>query len=318
MMFFPIFGPQFATAKKTKAMDIKALYQRFRAWQIEPYQFERKSKKTHQCFNCGTTYDGDYCPVCGQNYEKGPIGWSSDEKSHKPLFGLFEPGSIGAFIVQILCRPGYMISDFLNGRKRVTGSPISMLYYIAAATLVVLSLTGKSGSELIESMDGELGLYGTCLAWMSEHLDWAVLFQALLLVFPVWVLFRFAPKHSHHKLKEGFFIQAFMTAVVLVCIMLRALISNWLILLVPICNFIAYRQLFGYGFWGTLWRTLLSIGIVFYVFGVISMTCLCLIGRYPSTHSSGAIVAMGLALLAAGVAVVWLGWWISKKTERKN
>ena len=211
-----------------------------------------------------------------------------------------------------------MISDFLKGRKQVTGSPITVLCYFAAATLVVLGFTGKGNNERVESMDGELGIYGACLAWMTEHLDWAVLFQALLLVFPVWALFRFAPKHTHHKLKEGFFVQAFMAAIVLVCIMLRALISDWLILLVPICNFIAYRQLFGYGFWGTLWRTLLSMGIVFYIFAVISMTWLCLIGKYPSTHSPVAIVAMGMALLAAGVGVVWLGWWISKRTASKN
>ena len=299
-------------------MDIKALYQRFRAWQIEPYQFKRMSKKPHQCFNCGNTFEGDYCPVCGQGYDIGPVDWVPEEEPHKPLWGLLEPGSMISFILQILGRPGYMISDFLNGRKIVTGSPIGVLCYIAAATLVVLSFTGKGGSELIEPMNEELGLYGVCLAWMSEHLDWAVLFQALLLVFPVWVLFRFAPKHSHHKLKEGFFIQEFMTAIVLICIMLRALISNWLILLIPICNYIAYRQLFGYGFWGTLWRTLFSIGIVFYVFAVISMTWLCLIGKYPSTHSSGAIVAMGVVLLAAGVGVVLLGYWIGKKTESKR
>lgn len=118
-------------------MDIKAIYQRFRAWQLEPYQFKRKSKKTHQCFNCSTTYEGDYCPVCGQNYEQGPVGWKSDEEERKPLFGLLEPGSIGSFVLQILGRPGYMISDFLKGRKKETGSPIEALYYVATGTLLI-------------------------------------------------------------------------------------------------------------------------------------------------------------------------------------
>jgi len=67
-----------------------------------------------------------------------------------------------------------------------------------------------------------------------------------------------------------------------------------------------------------LWRTLLSMGIVMYVFAVISMTCLCLAGKYPSTYSSGAIIALAVALIAAGVGVVWLGWWISKRTASKN
>ena len=299
-------------------MDIKALYQCFRAWQIEPYQFKYETEKSHRCFNCGKQFEGNYCPVCGQYYNEGPVDWTPEEKPHKPLWGLFEPDTIGSFILQILSRPGYMISDFLNGRKKVAGSPLSMMYYVAAAVLVVLSLVGKSGSDMIGSMDRDLGFYGVCLQWMSEHIDWAVLIQAVLLIIPVWVLFRFAPKHSHHKLKEGFFIQAFMTSVVLACIMLRALISDWLILLVPICNFIAYRQLFGYGFWGTLWRTLLSMGIIMFIFAVISMMCLCLAGKYPTTYSTGAIVGIAVGLIAAGVCVVWLGWWISKKTASKN
>ena len=48
------------------------------------------------------------------------------------------------------------------------------------------------------------------------------------------------------------------------------------------------------------------------------MTWLCLIGKYPSTHSSGAIVAMGIVLLAVGMGVVLLGYWIGKKTESKR
>lgn len=299
-------------------MDIKALLQRFRAWQIEPYQYKRVSTKTHQCFNCGNTFDGDYCPICGQSYEVGPLGWTPEETQHKPLWGLVEPGTIGSFVLQVLGRPGYMISDFLKGRKRTTGKPLTILCYFAAATLLVLSLTGKGVPEMMNSMDKDLGFFGVCLQWMSEHLDWAVLIQAVFLIIPVWALFRFAPKHSHHKLLEGFYIQTFMAPIVLVCILLRALISNWLIILVPICNFIAYRQLFGYGFWGTLWRTFLSMGIVMFIFAVISMMCLCLAGKYPTTYSPGAIVAIAIALIAAGVGVVWLGWWISKKTEHKD
>jgi hypothetical protein len=299
-------------------MDIKTLYQRFRAWQIEPYQFKRKTALTHHCNNCGNAFDGDYCPICGQSFEVGPVGWTPEEKVHKPLLGLVEPGSIGSFILQILGRPGYMISDFLKGRKRTTGNPLTVLCYFAAATLLVLSLTGKSGSEWFESMEGELGLYGICLQWMAEHIEWAVLLQTVLLIIPVWLLFRFAPKHSHHTLVEGFFIQSFLTALVLVCILLRALISDWLILLIPICNYYAYRQLFGYGFWGTLWRTLLSIGIVFYFFGIISMMCMCLVGKYQSPHSTGEIIAMTAVLLALGVGLMWLCWWIGKKTEHKN
>ena len=298
-------------------MNLKALVRRFRAWQIEPYQFKNETEKPHQCFNCGEQFEGNYCPVCGQYYNEGPVSWTPEEEVRKPLWGLLEPGGLVSFILQLLSRPGYMISDYLKGRKQVTCSPFDVLYYFGAATLVVLSFTGKDGNAMVQYLEGSHGFLAKCLEWMLSHLDWAMLFLAALLILPVWTLFRFAPKHSHHTFKEGFFIQAFMTPLVLICIMLRALISDWLVLLIPICNYIAYRQLFGYSVWGTLWRTLLSLGIVFYIFGVMAMLWLGLSGRYPTVYSSGALIAMAIGFIAVGVGVVFLGYWIGKKTERK-
>ena len=223
-----------------------------------------------------------------------------------------------SFVIQVLLRPGYMISDYLKGRKQVTGSPIGALCYVAVGVLLILSLLGKDGSDQIPSQDGELGVMGICLEWMMSHMDWAILIQTVLLILPVWLLFRFAPKHPRHTIKEGFYIQAFMASVVLVCIALRALISNWLILLVFISYYVVFRQLFGYGIWGTLWRTVLSIGIVSYVFAVIMMTAWVHAGKYPAVISPQADIALAVGLIAAGVGVVLLGYWIGKKTERQE
>jgi len=301
-----------------RTMNIKALLQRFRAWQIEPYKYEVTYDKTHKCFNCGEEFKGNYCPACGQCYNEGPTGWYPEGEDPAPFWGLFEPGCLGSFFLQILGRPGYMIDDYLSGRKRGCTSPIDKLCYVAIGVVLILRLVGNNGSSLLPSVDDSSGIMGVFLTWMTSNIDWAVLIQTGLLILPTWALFRFAPKHDHHSLVGGFYIQVFMASLVLICIMLRALISDWLILLVPICNIIAYRQLFGYGFWGTLWRTLLCLGIVMFIFAVITMMSMCLMGKYPTTHSSGEVVAMALALIAAGVGVVWLGWWISKKTARKQ
>jgi hypothetical protein len=109
-----------------------------------------------------------------------------------------------------------------------------------------------------------------------------------------------------------------MASVVLVCIALRALISNWLVLLVLISYYVVFRQLFGYGIWGTLWRTVLSIGIVSYVFAVIMMTAWVRSGKYPAIISPQADIVLAVGLIAAGVGVVLLGYWIGKKTERRG
>ena len=316
VIFFPIFV-LLIDFYNQRTMNLKALLQRFRAWQLEPYTYEITTKKPHQCFNCGNQFEGNYCPACGQRYSVGPMGWSPEEKDSAPLWGILEPGTLGSFILQILGRPGYMISDYLSGRKRVCSSPINMLCYVAIAVVLILRLTGNDGTALIQSMGENPGVMGVCLNWMVSNIDWAVLIQTGLLIIPTWLLFRFAPKHAHHSLVEGFYIQVFMAALVLICIMLRAAIANWLILLVPICNFIVYRQLFGYGFWGTLWRTILCVGFVFYLFAVLIVTVKYLNGELPTGHSTATVIAMAAALIAAGIGVLLLGWWISKKTATR-
>ena len=42
-------------------------------------------------------------------------------------------------------------------------------------------------------------------------------------------------------------------------------------MLIPLFYYMTYRQLFGYGVWGTLWRNALSLGIIMYFFGAIMM-----------------------------------------------
>ena len=298
-------------------MSLKEIYQRFRAWQIEPYQYKCESVNRHKCFNCGNSFEGDYCYVCGQKYKKGPVGWTPDEKHPKPLWGLLEPGTIVSYFLQLLGRPGYMIGDHLDGRKQMTGSPFKLMCYCAIAALFVLSITGNNSNRWIQSMDGDHSFMGICLKWMSSNLDWAVLIQTVLLIIPVWLLFRYAPKHTRHTIVQGFFIQAYMASLVLICILLRA-ISDWLILLVPICNYVVYRQLFGYGVWGTLWRTVLSIGIIFYIFAVLMATIKYLQGELPIDHSTATVVFMAITLIVAGIAVLLLGYWIGKKTAQKN
>lgn len=299
-------------------MDLKTLYRRFRAWQIEPYHFKYESEKSHKCFNCGEEFTGNFCPVCGQYYNEGPVDWSPDDEVHKPLWGLLEPGTLLSFIIQLIGRPGYMISDYLKGRKQVTCSPLEVLYYFGAAAFFVFSFTGKDGSGWVQYVEGRYNVIGKGLEWMLNHLDWAILIVTTFHILPVWLLFRFAPKHSHHKLKEGFYIQAFMAPLVLICLMLRALISDWLILLIPLYAFVVYHQLFGYGLWGTLWRTLLGLGVVLYIFMVILVLWIWLSGRYVTVFSTGIHIAIAVALIAVGLGVVWIGYRIGKKTEIKD
>ena len=299
-------------------MDLKALYQRFRAWQKEPFKYKKPEGEAHLCANCGTTFEGAYCPVCGQKASDGPVTWKSVDKDLKSLLKIKDPGALIPFILQLFGRTGYMIGDYIQGRRKVCDSPVGKLCIIAMAALLVQGLTGKSVSEDPITIGGMFGFLEKGLQWLSNNLSWAILIQTALLVIPTWMLFRHAPKHPKHSLPEGIYIQVFMSSLVLFFVMLRYLLGNWILIFIPVFYFIAYYRLFGYGIWGTLWRTVLSIGFVFYLFGVLMWAGKHLLGDSPLVKSTGWAIVIVAALLLAGVGILFLGKWIDKKTSKST
>lgn len=177
-------------------MDLKALYQRFRAWQLAPYAYKAPSGASHQCANCGYTYEGEYCPVCGQQCDVGRADWKSVDMDLLNFWGLLDSRSLLSFVLQML--------------------------------------------------------------------------------------------------------------------------GNWILFLIPVYYYIAYRQLFGYSIWGTIWRTLLCIGIIFYVFGIIMMLLLPRTKEFLAAYSVWTVTGMVVLLLAIGAGILVLGWWAGKRTARKE
>lgn len=86
----------------------------------------------------------------------------------------------------------------------------------------------------------------------SEKLGNAVLQSFYIL--PTWLVFRFAPSYPRHTLSEGFFLQVYLSVLSLLLVFFAYLNENLELVLWIIYMYITYRQLFGYGWWGTLWR----------------------------------------------------------------
>ena len=295
-------------------MKLKEIYQRFRAWQLNPFKIQSASDVDHHCANCGNVFKGNYCPLCGQEHDVGPVSWKSIISEIRDNFGNGDPRLILTFIPQLFGRPGYMISDYLSGRRMVCSAPAGRLIFIAAITLLVLKFTNASPVSVLQT-DGSNGFLGTILGWLSSHLEWAILIQTALLIFPTWILFRHAPKHPYHSIPEGVYIQIFMGSLVLICILLRALIGNAMLILIPFYYFVAYRQLFGYGIWDNFWRTFLCFGIIFYFFGVAMSVSLRISGEFWTEHSTWEFISMFGAFIILGIGILYLGYRISERTS---
>ncbi len=298
-------------------MKIKELYQRFRAWQKDPIQYYRRMDK-HVCANCGQEYEGSFCPICGQYYNVSGVDWSSVGKEIIKAWGI-ESGSFVSSLIQILGRPGYLISDYINGRRQICYSPISMLLVLAMIVTLILRFTGLDVSEETLSTNIDNDTLRQAISWLWSHLGWCMLFETLLLIIPTWLLFRYSPKHSHHTIPEGFYIQLFMGSLLLV-FSTAAKAVDWLMWLVPIYYYFAYRQLFGYGIWSTLWRTALVLceGLFIILFIAIIVASMAIKEEFEDKETMTIMIVFYIIIFAINVVVMHIGYRIGKKTAAKR
>ena len=266
-------------------MNIKTAYQKFRRWQLNPFDHEFTSRQTNHCCNCGHDFVGNYCPYCSQKSGLGRITWHSVWHSIAEVWGMHSR-SLPFTLLQLFLRPGYVISDYINGKRQVSFPPIKMLVLLGVLGVIVDFLTGaiygmvySNGEKMNYVIDVfnwlNVHLRGIfpppgdylsrVLQWLNTHPDVFSLILLSFLIIPVYCIFRFAPRNPRHTLPQGFFIQVFSTAIFLMMNMLYDTTSmGWLVVgLSSVLIFFTYKQLFGYGTWGTLWRLVMAFVCAF-------------------------------------------------------
>ena len=261
--------------------SIKSLYQRFRRWQLDPFDNEFSSSQTNTCCNCGHDFVGNYCPYCSQKSGLGPITWRSVWHSVAEVWGMHSR-SLPFTLLQLFLRPGYMMRDYITGKRQGSFPPVKMLVLVGVLGVIVDFLTGAIHG-MVKTTSGErMDYVSDIFSWLNVHINGAFpppsdylndvfmwlnthpdVFSLILLSFliiPIYYIFRFTPRVPRHTLPQGFFIQVFSTAVFLILNMLYDITSmgGLVLLLAAVLIFVTYKQLFGYGVWGTLWRVVLA------------------------------------------------------------
>ena len=256
--------------------SIKEKYRRFRRWQEDPFRY-RDSHTSHGCCNCGAESDNNYCPRCGQKAAYGPITWHSVWQGVMDVWGV-GTRSLPYTLWQLLWRPGYLIRDYISGKRQVSFPPVKMLVVMAVLVVLVYGLLGMGFEAEVDEETGQNAvqdfLMGDFYNWMENHIHWAVLVSFSMFIVPVWFLFRSAPRLPRHTLPQGFFVQVFigvqfmlyMLLVTLVFYLIPSLSRNgdeaagfMVMVVLPLMLWCDYKQLFGYGWWGTLWRIVASV-----------------------------------------------------------
>ena len=238
----------FGNVKEITMEKLKDRYSRFQDWKLQPHQVAPLSEQQHECATCGTHYEGNYCPRCGQSAKIGRYSFKNAFLLYLDVWGL---GNRGMFrsIRDLLLRPGYMIRDYLRGMQMAYFPPFKMYFLLTALSLLIdtglniqginreeqrqksvterrdvakteiqekkallttsKALTKEKKKELIKK-ESDL-IMDKSFEWTEKHISGVMLFSLLLFSCPLWLLFRHNPAIPDIRLSECFVAMVYIS-----------------------------------------------------------------------------------------------------------
>ena len=278
-------------------------YRRFKEWQKQPYQVKPLSQEAHDCPTCGTHFEGNYCPRCGQS---AMIGRYSFKKAFLLFLDVWGLGNRGMFrtLRDLILRPGYMIRDYLQGMQMAYFPPFKMFFLLTALSILVdtsLNIKMENRTQVVyeqisQNMNQALkekiqnaeedtqqaiekgqeatndlsqGIYD----WVMKHISVVMIVLLLLLSGPLYLFFRKSPAYPDIKYSEFFVTMVYITNMLAI----YSIVLNFFCLgpIVESCIYvltiIPLKQLSGYSYWVTILKTLLAFLIFIVVFVAASL-----------------------------------------------
>lgn len=96
------------------------------------------------CLNCGTQFVGQYCPHCGQPAQVRRLTLRQSIHDVLNVFVDVERGFLRTCL-ELCYRPGYMIRDYLQGRRVCYYRPVKLLFFLSTILLVLHFLLYQQG-----------------------------------------------------------------------------------------------------------------------------------------------------------------------------
>ena len=101
------------------------------------------------CKNCRNTFQGNYCPHCGQNHHTPRF--TIRNAFQNILSGFFNiDHGFSRNLIELLYRPGYMIRDYLKGKRVHYYKPFQTLFVLAALYIMGVQLIDPTAIKLSE------------------------------------------------------------------------------------------------------------------------------------------------------------------------
>ena len=292
-------------------MNLKQKYEQFKEWQQRPHQVAPLTQEKHICTTCGTAFQGNYCPRCGQSARIGRYSLKAALLLFLDVWGL---GNRGMFrsIRDLLLRPGYMIRDYLGGMQMAYFPPFKMFFLFTTFSILVssgLNIKGENQlSKAIESYEKgynavqqgsnqiseddedyekhakaiEIGqkinsVTRSIIQFLTDHQTLVELFWLLILSLPLYTLFKDSPAIPDLYYPEFFVAMVYITNLMNIVSTVASFLCINLVaigLISPLLSIIALKQLSGYSYF----RTTLSLIASIVIIGIACMIIVVMIG----------------------------------------
>lgn len=177
-------------------------------------RIQTPESKQH-CLNCDQDYEGAYCPHCGQSHATHRITWGNFWRNFV-MNGIGLQGTLPHTIIELFYRPGFLIRDYLAGKRQHYTNPFRMLL-LTAAIFILFNSMGLGGNlkeaatELSLSMNTDPATTAQDAAVtnmvvqgmmdkMYSNFGTFNLLLILIMTVPFWIVFRRAGQYRNQPL----------------------------------------------------------------------------------------------------------------------
>lgn len=153
------------------------------------------------CKNCGNVFDGNYCNQCGQSAKTKRI-------NHEFLWEDIQHGilhydkGIGYSLKKLFEKPGYIIEEYIAGKRVNHFRPISMVIIMSTIYALIYHLLDLNQRVALDESSGLI------LEKIFEHYYWFVVATIPLYAITTYIMF----KRTGYNFYELIIFEAFKTS----------------------------------------------------------------------------------------------------------
>ena len=273
--------------------------------------------RTTHCLNCGTDFEGKFCPECGQNAETGRFTMRFIYENLLAAF-ISKDGGIWFTLKNLFTRPGEMIVEILNGKRRRYFSPFPMLFFVLTVYILLISITGSRSTfrraeetynarveesfreEMNEQNKGykketerALKLISTGYRIYNNH--YTLVYMLTLPLYLLSARLCYGKNNRKRYYRAEYLVAIAYSSVIVIIyrwlVSLTYLISNgfsnrmgsFMPIATAIALFVCLRKMMGFSIAKTAWRSLLTV-VLYYVFLVFIVFVALFIGVVVFNH----------------------------------